>query len=112
MDSFSIVICRSICPQCHARMYDSRYFPLSFTGSLARRLFPNSPPKPVPVGKEPSRKEVYLSKAKQFCKGPGLKYSFMRDGEQRFGFASGGSESQVRAAVLKAHPDACFIPSE
>ena len=84
----------------------------SFTGSLARRLFPNSPPKPVPAEKQPSRREAYLLKAKQFSNGPGLKYAFMKDGEQRFGFASGSSESQIRAAVLEAHPDARFIPSE
>ena len=58
------------------------------------------------------RKELYLERAQQCRSRPGLKYSFTDDGITRFGFASGDCEHKIRAAVLKAHPDASFIPSE
>lgn len=57
------------------------------------------------------RREFYLAKAQKVRERPGLKYSFTENGKMRFGFASGNCKRQIRDAVLKAHPDACFIPS-
>jgi hypothetical protein len=57
------------------------------------------------------RREFYLAKAQKVRDRPGLKYSFTENGKIRFGFASGSCKRQIRDAVLKAHPDATFIPS-